>query len=222
MPEEGVRPPQLPDYELLSLVGRGSYGEVWLARGVTGVFRAIKIVWRHRFADADPFEREFRGVRLFAGLSIREPRLLAVFHVGRNDEAGFFYYVMEPADDATAGAEIDPENYSPRTLRTRGDGTPTATVDETIRLGIAAGDGTEPCGRGGVTADADMEPATRSGAQAHVGRKGVDAQSAAIDDDGDLRCQASGKRTWISALARPDHSPTSISRRSRRVTTGSP
>ena len=72
-------------------------------------------LYRDRFVDTDPFEREFRGVKLFAGLSIKEPRLLSVFHVGRNDEAGFFYYVMEPADDVTFGGELDPDSYQPRT-----------------------------------------------------------------------------------------------------------
>ena len=44
--------------ELVRIVGCGSYGDVWLARGVTGAWRAIKIVWRDRFTTAEPFERE--------------------------------------------------------------------------------------------------------------------------------------------------------------------
>ncbi|MBI5769271.1 MAG: tetratricopeptide repeat protein [Verrucomicrobia bacterium] len=109
--------PVIPDYELLRLVGRGSYGDVWLARGVTGIFRAVKIVWRDRFADPQPFEREFRGLKEFATVSLTESRQLALLHVGRHDEAGFFYYVMELADDATRGREIDPASYTPNSLR---------------------------------------------------------------------------------------------------------
>jgi TolB-like protein len=108
--------PEIPDYEMLRVIGRGSYGDVWLARGVTGIFRAIKIVWRDRFADAAPFEREFKGLREFAAISLGESTQLALLHIGRNDAAGFFYYVMELADDADRGREIVPEAYVPLTL----------------------------------------------------------------------------------------------------------
>ncbi|HEY0944010.1 MAG TPA: serine/threonine-protein kinase [Opitutaceae bacterium] len=119
MPEAPAspRPPAIPDYDLIRLVGHGSYGDVWLARSVTGVFRAIKIVWRHRFADSHPYEREFKGLTEFARISLDEPAQLALLHVGRNDPAGFFYYVMELADDIEAGRDIDPDHYTPLTLR---------------------------------------------------------------------------------------------------------
>ena len=72
--------PRIPDYELLRLIGRGSYGDVWLARGVTGIYRAIKVVWRERFADAEPFEREFHGLKEFAAISLGERVQLALLH----------------------------------------------------------------------------------------------------------------------------------------------
>jgi TolB-like protein len=109
-------PPRIPDYELLRMIGQGSYGDVWLARGVTGIHRAIKVVWRERFADAGPFKREFHGLEEFAAISLGESIQLALLHIGRNDEAGFFYYVMELADDAERGHEIDPARYVPLTL----------------------------------------------------------------------------------------------------------
>lgn len=109
-------PPPIPDYALIRKIGQGSYGDVWLARGVTGIYRAIKIVWRARFADAAPFEREFKGLTEFAAFSLSESIQLALLHVGRNDESGFFYYVMELADDASRERIFDPARYSPFTL----------------------------------------------------------------------------------------------------------
>jgi WD40 repeat protein len=110
-------PPQIPDYELLRLVGQGAYGDVWLARSITGVYRAVKVVWRQRFDDSHPYEREFSGLRDYARVSINEARQLALLHVGRNDGVGFFYYVMELADDAERGRAIDPAEYTPLTLK---------------------------------------------------------------------------------------------------------
>ncbi len=108
--------PSIPDYTLIRQIGRGSYGDVWLARSVTGLYRAVKIVWRERFADAQPFDREFKGLTEFAAASLGESIQLALLHVGRDDASGFFYYVMELADDAGRGRSIDPDNYVPLTF----------------------------------------------------------------------------------------------------------
>jgi Flp pilus assembly protein TadD len=104
------------DYEMLRQIGRGSYGDVWLARGITGNLRAVKVIWRNRFPDAAPFEREFRGLTEFANLPLGEAHQLAITHVGKNEELGFFYYVMEVADDVETGRTIDPARYVPLTL----------------------------------------------------------------------------------------------------------
>jgi TolB-like protein/cytochrome c-type biogenesis protein CcmH/NrfG len=109
--------PDIPDFSLIRAIGKGSYGEVWLARGLTGVYRAIKIVWRSRFPDAEPFEREFKGLQKFSAMSLPEAGQLALLHIGQNEAEGFFYYVMELADDVNSGREINPATYAPLTLR---------------------------------------------------------------------------------------------------------
>ena len=108
--------PPIPDYELLRCVGRGAYGEVWLARDVIGGFRVVKIVRRVAFDDDGPYEREFRGLQKFAPISREHPRVVQVLHVGLNRAGGFFHYVMEAGDDEQTGQQIDPERYTPRNL----------------------------------------------------------------------------------------------------------
>src|SRR5205809_8132642 len=61
-PAGPVKPQQLPDHELLHRIGRGSYGEVWVARGVTGAYRAGKIGRGENIEDGRLCEREFAGL----------------------------------------------------------------------------------------------------------------------------------------------------------------
>src|SRR2546427_3765879 len=93
--------PSIPDHELLRRIGGGSYGEVWLARNVLGDYRAVKVIYRDKFEHDRPFEREFEGIRKFEPISRLHESQVDILHVGRNDPAGYFYYVMELADDAS-------------------------------------------------------------------------------------------------------------------------
>ncbi len=130
-------PPPIPDYTLLNRIGRGSYGDVWLARSTTGLFRAVKIVWRSRFGDNDaPYEREFNGLREFARITAGETQQLSLLHVGRNDHQGFFYYIMEVADDVVTGREIDPGCYEPLTFRTYRDAGTALPIKDVVQQGI--------------------------------------------------------------------------------------
>lgn len=109
-------PPPIPDHELVRRVGAGSYGEVWLARSLTEALRAVKIVYRRSFASERPYAREFEGILKFEPISRTHPGLVSILHVGQNQAAGCFYYVMEVADDLEQGQLIDPIRYVPRTL----------------------------------------------------------------------------------------------------------
>src|SRR5688572_27896634 len=94
------QPPQIPDHELLCLIGRGAYGEVWLARNTIGTLRAVKIVHSQSFQRAEHFEREFRGLLKFEPISRSHDGLVDILQIGRRDDAAYFFYVMELADDA--------------------------------------------------------------------------------------------------------------------------
>src|SRR5437773_11680466 len=85
--------PRIPDHELLRLIGRGAYGEVWLARSIMGEYRAIKVVYRCSFDDDRPYERELSGIQKFEPISRSHDSQLDILHVGRNDQEGYFYYV---------------------------------------------------------------------------------------------------------------------------------
>jgi WD40 repeat protein/serine/threonine protein kinase len=132
-------PPVIPDHDAIKLIGRGSYGEVWLARNVMGSLRAVKIIYRDAFDEEKPYEREFEGIRKFEPVSRTHPSQVSVLHVGRG--VGSFYYVMELADDVGGAAAdsglINIDNYSARTLKSETHRRGLLPVAECIELGLA-------------------------------------------------------------------------------------
>src|SRR5215471_14805246 len=148
--------PVIPDHELLRKIGGGAYGEVWLARNILGGWRAVKIVYRNSFDHDRPFEREFAGIQKFEPISRTHESQVDILHVGRGE--GYFYYVMELADDATgtqpsyghtlAAQKCSPQHsinpalqrpssYTPRTLKLELQHRGRLPVDECVRLGIS-------------------------------------------------------------------------------------
>lgn len=133
--ESDMRPPVVPEHQLIRRVGRGSFGDVWLARGSTGAWRAVKCVRRIASGGQRSFEREFEGLLAFEPISRTHPGYVNILQVGRDDHAGFLYYVMELADDQESGREVHPARYRPRTVRSLIEGGRGIPPKECARIG---------------------------------------------------------------------------------------
>ncbi len=127
-------PPAIPDHTLLRVIGRGSYGEVWLARNVMGTHRAVKIVRRDAFDSDRPYLREFEGIRRCEPVSRAHDGLIDILHMGRCDEEGWFYYVMELADSTDRSEQTDHSTYRPATLSARLTAGKMLEVTECLRI----------------------------------------------------------------------------------------
>jgi TolB-like protein/Tfp pilus assembly protein PilF len=135
--EEPRNAPHIPDLELLRCIGQGSYGEVWLARNILGTYRAVKIVDRKAFKDEEAFEREFSGLQQFEPVSREHDGFVAILHVGRNPAEGFFYYVMELADNDSKSDRVEPDTYVPKTLSNELGRCGRLTVEQAAQLGLS-------------------------------------------------------------------------------------
>jgi TolB-like protein/Tfp pilus assembly protein PilF len=135
--EEPRNAPHIPDLELLRCIGQGSYGEVWLARNILGTYRAVKIVERKAFRDQEAFEREFSGLQQFEPVSREHDGFVAILHVGRNPAEGFFYYVMELADNDSKSDRVEPDTYVPKTLSNELGRCGRLTVEQAAQLGLS-------------------------------------------------------------------------------------
>src|ERR1700722_8656800 len=137
---EELVPIPVPDYELLKPIGKGSYGTVWLARNIMGVYRAVKVIYRKTFKEKTPYERELSGIRSFEPISRSHEGFVDILHVGINHERECFYYVMELADDEKNGQNIDPASYVPNTLQKEILAREKLPFDECLQLGIVLSD----------------------------------------------------------------------------------
>lgn len=102
-----------------------------------GVHRAIKIIYLDSFQDRRPYERELSGIRKYEPISRSHEGFIHILHVGINEGAGYFYYVMEAGDDETLGSTYSPDGYSPKTLAKFVSRHGTLSVSECIQLGLA-------------------------------------------------------------------------------------
>ncbi|HST30421.1 MAG TPA: bifunctional serine/threonine-protein kinase/formylglycine-generating enzyme family protein [Chthoniobacterales bacterium] len=147
--------PVVPDHELLRVIGRGAYGEIWMARTVTGGLRAVKIVYRSTFESERAFLREFEGMSAFEPISRGHAGFVDILHVGRTAE--HLYYSMELADDHMAGRNIDLLNYEPRTLKSDLARHKRLSADESIQLGVSLTEALEALHQHGLT-HRDIKP----------------------------------------------------------------
>jgi len=137
VPQEGTRKIVVPHYSLVRCIGTGAYGDVWLARDIFGNFRAVKVVFRERFPSDEPYQREFRGIEKYMPISRSHPGWVDVLHVGCDEQASYFFYIMELADDEVNGRNIHPETYAPKNLAKELKKRGRLPLAEVVSLGLA-------------------------------------------------------------------------------------
>ncbi len=129
--------PDIPDFVLIREIGRGAFGQVWLARNrATGTLRAVKLISRNSAGAVDAAGREVVSVaRLESVRHRRHPNLLDIQHVGQTPD--YVFLVTDLADNVTETPASDEADYVPATLRQRlsvGPASPDECLDWTIQL----------------------------------------------------------------------------------------
>ena len=116
---DGGMPPEVPDFDLVRRIGKGSFGEVWLAVSrPTNHPRALKIIPTVRTGAVDPAGREITSIIcLEENLPRQHANLATIHHVGRC--AGHIFLVMDLADNVTGEPGSADSNYQPATLQSR-------------------------------------------------------------------------------------------------------
>ena len=84
----------IPDHELIHMIGRGGFGEVWLCRNrLDDQYYAAKL-----FSKLNAIELE--GVREYRQHAENNPYLIPIWTVGETQSC--YFYIMPRADDAAS------------------------------------------------------------------------------------------------------------------------
>src|SRR4051812_36339103 len=151
-------PPPIPDHTLLRRIGGGSSGQVWLARSAIGTYHGVKIIRRSNFKDAAPFLRELKGIRKFEPISRSHPGFVNILHVGQEETKGYFYCIMELADDVEERTTFDVAAYKPKSLEVFvGEGR-NLSPDQVLTLGLRLSDAVQALHEAGLV-HRDIKPA---------------------------------------------------------------
>ena len=120
---------EVPDFDLIRLIGEGAFGTVWLASNqTTGRLRAVKVIPLRSASAGSPARREIVSLKhLEAHIEDQHPNLLTIHHVGRTTE--HLFYVMDLADDVSGAAASADASYRPATLEQRLEGGPLPADD---------------------------------------------------------------------------------------------
>ena len=100
IPRNNITKPRINDYQLIRVIGHGSFGEVWIALDATGTPCALKVIYKGDSEDK-LFWKEFDGVKNYLPLSRSNLGLVTILHVGKDPQGLFYYYTMELADNAS-------------------------------------------------------------------------------------------------------------------------
>lgn len=111
--------PEVPDFDMIREIGRGGFGQVWMARNrATGLLRAVKLIALASTGSVDPAGREVVSVTRLESVRHRHhPNLLDIQHVGKTEE--HVYFVTDLADGVVGEPAAESEDYVPATLETR-------------------------------------------------------------------------------------------------------
>jgi len=128
-PEDAPSPNAIPDFQLIRLVGEGTFGQVWLAKNrTTGGLRAVKVIRLGESGKGDLAGKEIISLSyLEQNVRVQHANLVRIQHVGKTSD--YLYYTMDLADGISGEPASCEKSYKPDTLSGRLQNVPWETDD---------------------------------------------------------------------------------------------